>query len=128
MTRLRPSRWSGRPPRSLLGSPGRRPGRAPGWATLPVMTAKLPGDDCQRDWIWDREVETAGPDATFAMAAVAWDRQLGHLLEDSPLAARKLRQAGVGPKGIDLADIAKLPFSTKEELKAAIDEAPPFGT
>ena len=62
------------------------------------------------------------------MATAAWDRQLGHLLEDSPFAARKLREAGVGPRGVDLADIAKLPLSTKEELKAAIDEAPPFGS
>jgi len=92
------------------------------------MTAKLPGDDCQRDWIWDRGVETASREETFAMAAAAWDRQLGHLLQDSPFAARKLREAGVGPRGVDLADIAKLPLSTKEELKAAIDEAPPFGS
>jgi phenylacetate-CoA ligase len=92
------------------------------------MTAKLPGDDCQRDWIWDRGVETASREETFAMAGTAWDRQLGHLLEDSPFAARKLHEAGVGPRGVDLADIAKLPFSTKEELQAAIDEAPPFGS
>jgi phenylacetate-CoA ligase len=92
------------------------------------MTAKLPGDDCQSDWIWEREVETASRDETFAMASAAWDRQLGHLLEDSPFATRKLREAGVGATGIGLADIAKLPFSTKEELKAAIDEAPPFGS
>jgi phenylacetate-CoA ligase len=90
------------------------------------MTARLPGDDCQRDWIWDREVETAGRVETFAMAAAAWDRQLGHL-EASAFAARKLREAGVGPRGVGLAEIAQLPFSTKAELKAAIDEAPPFG-
>jgi phenylacetate-CoA ligase len=93
-----------------------------------MMTAKLPGDDCQRDWIWDREVETAGREETFAMAAAAWDRQLRHLLEDSPFAARKLREAGVRPSGVGLADIAKLPLCSKQELTAAIDEAPPFGS
>ncbi len=62
------------------------------------------------------------------MATAAWDRQLAHILEDSPFAARKLREAGVGPKGVGLADIAELPFTTKGELKAAIDEAPPFGS
>jgi phenylacetate-coenzyme A ligase PaaK-like adenylate-forming protein len=92
------------------------------------MTAKLRGDDCQLDWIWDRAVETASREETFAAAATAWDRQLEHLLEDSPFMARKLREAGVGPRGVGLADIAKLPFSTKEELKAAIDEAPPLGS
>jgi phenylacetate-CoA ligase len=92
------------------------------------MTAKLPGDDCQLDWIWDRGAETAGREETFTTAAAAWARQLGHLLEDSPFAARRLREAGVGPRGIGLADITRLPFSTKVELKAAIDEAPPFGS
>ena len=96
--------------------------------TVPVMTAKLPGDDCERDWIWDRPVETASRQETFAIATAAWDRQLAHLLEDSPFAARKLRDAGVGSKGVGLADITKLPFTTKDELKAAIDEEPPFGT
>jgi phenylacetate-CoA ligase len=96
--------------------------------TVPVMTAKLPGDDCERDWIWDRPVETASREETFAMARAAWDRQQAHLLDDSPFAARKLRDAGVGPHGVGLADIAKVPFTTKDELKAAIDEAPPFGS
>ena len=62
------------------------------------------------------------------MAAAAWDRQQGHILDNSPLLARKLRGAGVGPRGIHLKDIAELPFSTKDELKVAIDKAPPFGT
>jgi phenylacetate-CoA ligase len=96
--------------------------------TVPVMTAKLPGDDCERDWIWDRPVETASREETFAMASAAWDRQQAHLLDDSPFAARKLRDAGVGPHRVGLADIAKVPFTTKDELKAAIDEAPPFGS
>jgi phenylacetate-CoA ligase len=92
------------------------------------MTAKLPGDGCQRDWIWDRGVETASREETFALAAAAWDRQLPHLLDHSAFAAGKLREAGIGQKGIGLADLAELPFTTKDELRAAIEEAPPFGT
>jgi hypothetical protein len=64
------------------------------------MTAKLPGDDCQRDWVWDRGFEAASLEEIFAMAAVGRDRQLSHLREDSPFAARKLREAGVGPRGL----------------------------
>jgi phenylacetate-CoA ligase len=92
------------------------------------MMGKLAGDDCQSDWIWDRAVETASREEAFAAAAAAWDRQLSHLRENSPFAAHKLREAGVGPRGVHLADLAKLPFSTKEELNAAIDEGPPFGS
>src|SRR2546426_6506886 len=46
----------------------------------------------------------------------------------SPLYARKFRDAGVGEGPVSLKDIARLPFSTKQELKQAIDAAPPFGT
>jgi phenylacetate-CoA ligase len=95
---------------------------------IAVVKRKLPGDDCGRDWIWDRDVETAGKEDSFKMASAAWDGQLAHLLEHSPFAARKLREANVGPGGIGLGDISELPFSTKAELQAAIEEAPPFGT
>jgi phenylacetate-CoA ligase len=92
------------------------------------VSAKLPGDECDRDWIWHREVETAGPEETFARAAAAWERQLPHLLEASPFYARKLRESGVGSSGVGLADLSRLPFTSKHELKAAVDERPPFGT
>ena len=84
---------------------------------------RLAGDLCDLDWVWDRELETAAPADVQARAAEAWDRQHRHLLENSRFYARKL-----GAKPIRLADLSQLPFSTKEELKQAIDERPPFGT
>ena len=88
---------------------------------------KLPGDGCDRDWIWDREVETASPAALRSRAEGVWRAQLGRLLETSSFYARKLREAGLrAPVG--LADLAALPFTTKQELKQAADERPPFGT
>jgi phenylacetate-CoA ligase len=89
---------------------------------------RLKGDECERDWIWEREVETASEKETVAAAAAAWDRQLEHLAEGSPFYSGKFRDAGIGTAKVRLADIAKLPFTTKDELRRAMDERPPFGT
>ncbi len=89
---------------------------------------RLKDDSCERDWIWDREVETASPEATFALASAAWDRQLAQVLEGSSFYRRKLREAGAGTSAPRLADLHRLPFTTKDELKQAIDDAPPFGS
>jgi len=89
---------------------------------------RLKGDDCDRDWIWEREIETAKADDVFRLASTAWDRQFRRLREASPFYARKFREAGLGTSFVSLADLANLPFTTKDELKAAIDEDPPFGT
>jgi phenylacetate-CoA ligase len=89
---------------------------------------RLKEDACERDWIWDREVETASPEETFSRAAAAWEKQVGHLLEGSPFYRRKLAEATSGSTSAGLADLHRLPFTTKEELKQAIDEQPPFGS
>jgi phenylacetate-CoA ligase len=88
---------------------------------------RLPGDACEADWIWDREVETASPADVFARASAAWQSQLQHLLRDSPFYRRRLRAAGVEAK-LGLADLHRLPFTTKSELKDAVEEEPPFGS
>jgi phenylacetate-CoA ligase len=89
---------------------------------------RLKDDACDRDWIWDREVETASPGESFARAAAAWEQQLGHLLDGSTFYRRKLRDAVAGSTAPGLADLHRLPFTTKDELKQAIDDGPPFGS
>jgi len=89
---------------------------------------RLKDDACDRDWIWDRAAETASPEETFGIASAAWQTQLGHLLEGSAFYRRKFAAAGVSSSTPLLADLHRLPFTTKDELKQAIDEAPPFGT
>src|SRR6478736_5039753 len=84
---------------------------------------RLAGDDCERDWIWDREVETASPEAAFARAAVAWERQQRHLLDNSEFYARRL-----GRTPVSLDQLHRLPLTSKDDLKHAIDERPPFGS
>src|SRR5207302_1639188 len=56
-----------------------------------------------------------------------WDRQFRHLMEHSSFYSRRFREAGVATSAVGLADITRLPFSTKTDLKQAIDERPPFG-
>jgi len=88
----------------------------------------LRGDACGRDWIWDRKLEIASPGETLALAAAAWETQFSYLVERSPFYASKFRSGGIGLSRVRLEDISQLPFTTKDELKQAIDEDPPFGT
>lgn len=95
---------------------------------MQAIPNRLPGDVCERDWIWEREVETATPEDSRRLAASAWERQFRRLREASPFYARKFREAGIGSTFVGLDDIAKLPLTTKYELKRALDEDPPFGS
>jgi phenylacetate-CoA ligase len=89
---------------------------------------RLPGDDCDRDWIWSREAETASAQETFGPAAQAWRAQASHVQENSGFYRRKFREAGFGRSPGRLEDLPRLPFTSKEELKQAIEEEPPFGS
>ena len=91
-------------------------------------TGRLPGDTCDRDWIWDREVETEDRSQALARGEAAWERQWRHLMENSAFYRRRFGDAGIGPGLVRLADISRLPFTSKADLKEAIDERPPFGT
>jgi phenylacetate-CoA ligase len=95
---------------------------------MATVANRLKGDVCERDWIWDREIETATWEETRRISAANWERQFRRLREASPFYARKFREAGAGTSFVSLADLATLPFTTKAELKAAMDEEPPFGS
>src|SRR5260370_88566 len=89
---------------------------------------RLPGDNCERDWIWEREIEAAPWEETRRLSVAAWERQYRRIRESSPYYARKFREAGVANSFVSLADLSELPFTTKQELKEALDEDPPFGS
>ncbi|HMC69216.1 MAG TPA: hypothetical protein VKJ07_08695, partial [Mycobacteriales bacterium] len=91
------------------------------------MANRLPDDACDRDWIWEREIEAAPWEETRRLSVGAWERQFRRLRESSPFYASKWRDAGVGASFVSLADITTLPFTTKDELRAQLDEQPPFG-
>jgi phenylacetate-CoA ligase len=97
-------------------------------APMESRNNRLRGDSCDRDWIWEREIETASAEDAFRLAAGAWDRQFRRLREASPFYARKFREAGLGSSFVGLADLASIPLTTKDELKQATDEEPPFGS
>jgi len=92
------------------------------------MENRLPGDTCDKDWIWEREVETAPWEEIRRLSVGAWERQYRRLRESSGFYGRKWREAGVGSSFVSLADLSRLPFTTKQELKEALDEGPPFGS
>jgi phenylacetate-CoA ligase len=92
------------------------------------MENRLPGDKCERDWIWEREIEAAPWEETRRISVGAWERQYRRLRGSSKFYSGKWREAGVGSSFVSLADLNQLPFTTKQELKDALDEEPPFGT
>ena len=59
-------------------------------------TGRLPGDTCDREWIWDREVETEDHAQALARGEAAWERQWRHLMENSDFYRRRFGDAGVG--------------------------------
>ncbi|HEY4888776.1 MAG TPA: phenylacetate--CoA ligase family protein [Candidatus Dormibacteraeota bacterium] len=89
---------------------------------------RLKGDGCDRDWIWEREIETASAEDSLRLAASAWERQFRRVRESSPFYARKFREAGLGSSFVGLGDLANLPFTTKDEFRVGLDEDPPFGS
>jgi len=108
-----------------VGSPG--PRFAHHVSGMESKGNRLSGDACDRDWIWEREIETASAEDSFRLAAGAWERQFRRLRESSPFYARKFREAGLGSSFVGLADLQNLPLTGKHEFKTALEEDPPFG-
>jgi len=63
---------------------------------------RLPDDTCDRDPIWDRELETASYEQAVERASSLWDKQFVYLMERSPFYARKFREAGAGKTKVRL--------------------------
>lgn len=95
---------------------------------MEVAAGRLPGDECSSDPIWDREVETENHEQALARASAAWQAQFSHLMDDSAFYSRRFREAGAGTSRVGLKDITRLPFTSKADLKRAVDEHPPFGS
>jgi len=79
--------------------------------------------------IFDPEVETRPLDAQFAIDREQYRRQVAYLFEHSDFYQRKLAEAGFNsPEDVGgLEDIAQLPFTEKDEIRATQAEVPPFG-
>lgn len=79
--------------------------------------------------IFDPKTETRSLEDQFAIDRVSYRDQIKYLLENSDFYRAKLAEAGFHtPKDIGaLDDIAQLPFTEKDELRASQANFPPFG-
>ena len=79
--------------------------------------------------IFDPKTETRSLEDQFAIDRVSYRDQIRYLLQNSDFYRAKLAEAGFHtPEDIgDLDDIAQLPFTEKDELRASQANFPPFG-
>ena len=81
------------------------------------------------DRYFDPEIETASREEMRRIQEPRFLEMVRYTYERSPFYRRKLDEAGVRPGDIrSLDDIGKLPFTTKDELKADQAQHPPWGT
>ena len=73
-------------------------------------------------------VEALDAAALRALPTARLREQMAWLWARSPFYQRKLRAAGLAPGSVrELADLARVPFTTKQELRDSLRAAPPFG-
>lgn len=79
--------------------------------------------------IYDPEIETRPTAEQFALDRATYRRQVGYLFDNSAFYQRKLRDAGFDDADAvgELDDIARLPFTEKDELRESQAGKPPFG-
>jgi phenylacetate-CoA ligase len=79
--------------------------------------------------MFDRAAETRPLDEQFRRDRASYRSQIEYLLARSPFYQRKLRDAGFADAAAvgELDDIARLPFTEKDELRATQAATPPFG-
>ena len=79
--------------------------------------------------IYDPDIETRSVEEQFELDRVSYRRQIRYLLDNSRFYQSKLEEAGFSNAedvgGLD--DIARLPFTEKDELRRTQAMAPPFG-
>lgn len=89
------------------------------------MTTSAPRGD---GVIWNPDVECASPAERLRAATAAWRRLADGLCERAPFYRRKFDDAGIDVRRIaDIADLRRLPLTTKDELRASQEATPPFG-
>ncbi len=82
----------------------------------------------QADEYFDPEIETMGQEQLQALQGAKLGKQLDYLFARSPFYQEKLRAAGVRREHLQsLPDLARFPFTTKEELRESQMACPPLG-
>lgn len=77
---------------------------------------------------WNEKIETMPLARLRQLQARKLQRQIEHLMKSSLFYRRKLKGAGIAARDIrTVADITKLPFTTKDELRESQLKKPPLG-
>jgi phenylacetate-CoA ligase len=77
---------------------------------------------------FDERIETMPAAWTRRLEEERLAEQVSRCYERSPFYRRKLEDAGIRPEHVErLEDLERLPFTTKEELRASQAESPPYG-
>jgi phenylacetate-CoA ligase len=77
---------------------------------------------------FDERIETMPPAWTRRLEEERLAEQLTRCYERSPFYRRKFEEAGARPEHVErVEDLARIPFTTKDELRAAQAEDPPYG-
>jgi phenylacetate-CoA ligase len=77
---------------------------------------------------WNPKIETMGRSEQREMQTAKLRRQLGYLMDRSPFYRWKFENAGFDPVRLrDVAELARAPFTNKEELRESQSEHPPLG-
>ena len=77
---------------------------------------------------FNQEMETLPREALRQIQLLRFQKQFGYVYENSPFYRRKYQEAGLEPGDIrTLDDIARVPFTVKEELRQTQEENPPWG-
>jgi phenylacetate-CoA ligase len=85
---------------------------------------------CVTTWAryFDERIETMPPAWTHRLGEELLSEQVSRSYERAPFYRRKLDEADVRPEQIaQLEDLRRIPFTTKEELRASQAESPPYG-
>jgi phenylacetate-CoA ligase len=90
----------------------------------------LPVDVRVQSQILRPEIEGRSPKEQYRLDRPRYRRQIAYLFDASEFYRRKLSAAGFKDAAVvgELDDIADLPFTEKDELRASQAEAPPLGT
>ncbi|MGN6463763.1 MAG: phenylacetate--CoA ligase family protein [Pseudolabrys sp.] len=85
-------------------------------------------DDLARPY-WNAPIETMPVEQMRELQLRKLKRQVDYLYRHSRLYQRKLDDAGFKPGDVrTIEDLARIPFTTKQELREGQEEHPPFGT
>ena len=77
---------------------------------------------------WEKDLETAGRRDLENLQLSLFKRKMQYVYDNSPMYRQKYDQAGIKPDDIgSLADICRLPFTEKEDLRESQERQPPWG-